>query len=157
MNWYDNEGREILKNKWTMKGILDEPPCRASMKNSDNKRMMKRKRSWKLKVKPCDDLDGASRWDNAENFKLRKSKDEASRTEKCDMSNNSGTKKTRSLRWNNNKNYVMPILHQFKLMTSNGFGILLILVERIKRDIAKTWEGIDGTTGGIERTNGLKW
>ena len=44
----------------------------------------------------------------------------------------------------------MRILHQFKLMTSNGFGILLILVERIKRDIAQTWEGIDGTTGGIE-------
>ena len=43
----------------------------------------------------------------------------------------------------------MPILHQFKLMTSNGFGRLLILVERIKRDIAQTWEGIDGTTGGI--------
>ena len=31
----------------------------------------------------------------------------------------------------------MRILHQFKLMTSNGFGILLILVERIKRDISK--------------------
>ena len=43
----------------------------------------------------------------------------------------------------------MPILHRFKLMTSNGFGILLILVERIKRDIAQTSEGIDGTTGGI--------
>ena len=43
----------------------------------------------------------------------------------------------------------MPILHQFKLMTSNGFGILLILVERIRRDIVQTWEGIDGTSGGI--------
>ena len=43
----------------------------------------------------------------------------------------------------------MLILHQIKLMTSNGFGILLIPVERIKRDIAQTWEGIDGTTGGI--------
>ena len=30
----------------------------------------------------------------------------------------------------------MLILHQFKLMTSNGFGIPLILVEKIKRDIA---------------------
>ena len=58
-----------------MKGILDEPPCRASMKNSGNKRMTKRKRSWKHKVKPCDDLDGASRRDNAENLELRK-KDE---------------------------------------------------------------------------------
>ena len=37
---------------------------------------------------------------------------------------------------NKNKNYVMHILHQFRLMTSNGFGILLILVERIKIDIA---------------------
>ena len=36
-----------------------------------------------------------------------------------------------------------------KLMTSNGFDILLILVERIKRDIAQTSEGIDGTTGRI--------
>ena len=43
----------------------------------------------------------------------------------------------------------MLILHQIKLMTSNGFGILLILVERSKRDIAPTREGIDGTTGGI--------
>ena len=46
----------------------------------------------------------------------------------------------------------MHILHQFRLMTSNGFGLLLILVERIKRDIEQTWEGLDGTTGGIETT-----
>ena len=31
--------------------------------------------------------------DNAENFELRKIKDEASWTEKCDMMNNSGKKK----------------------------------------------------------------
>ena len=37
---------------------------------------------------------------------------------------------------NKNKNYIMLILHQFKLMTSSGFGILLILVERIKIHIA---------------------
>ena len=43
----------------------------------------------------------------------------------------------------------MLILHQIKLMTSNGFGILLIPVERIKRDIAQTSEGSDGTTDGI--------
>ena len=41
-------------------------------------------------------------------------------------------------RRNKNKNYIMLNLHQFKLMTSNGFGILLILVERIKIDIAST-------------------
>ena len=58
---------------------------------------------------------------------------------------------------NKNKNYVMHILHQFKLMISNGFGILLILVERIKRDIAQTWEGLQRTTGRIETTNKLIW
>ena len=35
-------------------------------------------------------------------------------------------------------------------MTNNGFGTLLILVARIKRDIAETWEGLQGTTGRIE-------
>ena len=43
-------------------------------KNSGNKRMMKRKRSWKHKVKPCEDLDEASRLDNWENLELRKEK-----------------------------------------------------------------------------------
>ena len=45
----------------------------------------------------------------------------------------------------------MRIQHQFKLMTSNGFGILLILVERIKRDIAQTWEKLEQTTGRIQK------
>ena len=43
--------------------------------------MIKRKRSWQHKVKPCDDLDGTSRRDNAENLELRK-KDEQHITEK---------------------------------------------------------------------------
>ena len=72
---------EFLKNNWRMKGILDEAPCRASMKNSGNKRMIKRKRSWQHKVKPCNDLGGASRRDNAEYLELRK-KDEQHITEK---------------------------------------------------------------------------
>ena len=55
--------------------------------------MIKIMGSWKHKVKPCDDLEGASQWDNAENMELRKRKDEASWTEKCDMMNNSGKKK----------------------------------------------------------------
>ena len=84
---------EILKNKVRMKEILDEPSCRASMKNSGNKRITKRKISWKHEVKTCNDLDGASRRDKAKNLKLRKRKDEASRTEKCDMMNNDGKKK----------------------------------------------------------------
>ena len=36
-------------------------------------------------------------------------------------------------------------------MTSNGFDILLILVERIKIDIALTWENIERTTGRVEK------
>ena len=43
----------------------------------------------------------------------------------------------------------MPILHQFKLMTSNGFGILLILVERIKIDIASTWKVFNEPSVGL--------
>ena len=49
----------------------------------------------------------------------------------------------------------MRILYQFKLMTSNGFGILLILIERIKIDIAQTWENLQRTTGRIETMNEL--
>ena len=42
-------------------------------------------------------------------------------------------------------------------MTINEFGILLILVEKIKRDIAQTWEVIERTTGSVETTNKLIW
>ena len=50
----------------------------------------------------------------------------------------------------------MRVLHQFKLMTRNGFGILLILIEKgLKRDIAQTWEGLQRTIGRIETTNKL--
>ena len=126
------------------------------MKNSGNKRMMKRKRSWKHKVKPCNDLDGDLRWYNRENLELRKEKMNT-RTENYFIMNNLRKKRIESPRGNKNKIYCMLILHQIKLMTSNGFGILLIPVERIKRDIAQAWEGIDGTTGGIETTNKLIW
>ena len=68
-------------------------------------------------------------------MELRKRKDEASQTEKNDMMNNSRKKKLDHLDERIIRITFMRILHQFKLMTSNGFGILLILVERIKRDI----------------------
>ena len=51
----------------------------------------------------------------------------------------------------------MFIHHQIKLMASNGLGILLILVERIKRDIEQTWENLQRTTGRIETTNKSMW
>ena len=37
---------------------------------------------------------------------------------------------------NKNKNYVMLILHQVELMTSNGFSIQLIPLKRLRRDIS---------------------
>ena len=66
--WRVITSREILTNNLRMNRVLDEPPCRASMKNSGNKRMIERKRSWKHRVKPCDDLEGATKWVN---FELR--------------------------------------------------------------------------------------
>ena len=45
----------------------------------------------------------------------------------------------------------MRILHQFKLMTSNGFGILLILLAGLRIDIVQTWEKLEQTTGRIRK------
>ena len=77
------------------------------------------------------------------------------RTENYFIMNNLQKKRIESPRGNKNKIYCMLILHQIKLMTSNGFGILLIPVERINRDIAQTGEGLDRSTGRIwkERMN----
>ena len=71
----DHNSEKILKNKTRMKGILDEPPCRASMKNSDNKRMIKR--NGKLKRTPGEALqwlDEALKWYNWNNLELQKEK-----------------------------------------------------------------------------------
>ena len=138
-----------------MKRILAEPPCWASMKNSGNKRMIERKRSWKHKVKPCDDLDGASWWYNRENLELRKEK-MITRTKNYFIMNNLRKKRIESPRGNKNKIYCMLILHQIKLMTSNGFCILLILLENgLRGNIAQNLRKSSWTTGRIERTNGL--
>ena len=67
--WRIITSREFLKNNWRMKGILDEPPCWSSMKNSNNKRMIKRNGNLKEQGEPCNDLDGASWWNNWENLK----------------------------------------------------------------------------------------
>ena len=45
----------------------------------------------------------------------------------------------------------MIVLHQYKLMTSNGFGILLILVERIKRDISQLEKVFNEPPVGLEQ------
>ena len=72
------------------------------------------------------------------NLELPKRKDEQFRTENYFIMNNLRKKRIELPRGNKNKIYCMLILHQIKLMTSKGFGILLILVERIKIDIAQT-------------------
>ena len=143
--------RKILKNNWRMKGILDEPSCSASMKNSGNERMIERNRSWKHKVKPCDDLYGASRRDNAENLELQKKNRWNTRTENYFIMNNLRKKRIESPRGNKNKIYCMLILHQIQLMTSNGFGTLLIPVERIKRDITKLEKVFNESPVGLEQ------
>ena len=51
----------------------------------------------------------------------------------------------------------MLILHQIKLMTSNGFGMQLIIVEKGLRGMwRKTLESLHEPPVGFERTNGLK-
>ena len=61
-----------------------------------------------------------------------------------------------SLGWNKNKIYCMFILHQNKLMTSNGFRILLILIEKeLRSDISQTWEGLHEPPVELKWTNGL--
>ena len=44
----------------------------------------------------------------------------------------------------------MRILHQYKLMISNGFGMPLILLEKIEARNSATWEGLQRTTIRIE-------
>ena len=133
-----------------MKRILDKPPCRASIKNSGNKRMIERKRSWKHKVKPCDDLEGASRRYKAENLGLQKRKRWSTRVENYFIMNNLRKKRIESPRGNKNKIYCMLILHQITLMTSNGFPILLILIGKsIMGDIAQNLRKSSWTTGRI--------
>ena len=61
-----------------------------------------------------------------------------------------------SLGWNKNKIYCMLILHQIKLMTSNGFQILLILLEKDCGGIAQNLRKSSWTTSMIGRTNELK-
>ena len=93
-------------------------------------------RSWKQKVKPCNDLDGSSWWrergtPGKEKMKQLKPRIYSSWT-------NSG-RMNPSIGWSKNKTYVMRILHQFKLMTSNEFGILLILVETLQKNTLPWW------------------
>ena len=125
-----------------MKGILDEPPCRASMKNSGNKRMIKR--NGNLKRTPGETLqwlDEALKWYNWNNLERRKEK----------MNN------LEPIVWYHERTPEEGINHleetRIRITLCLGFtnldwwqatdlGILLILVERIKIDIAQTWEGL---------------
>ena len=120
--------REILKNNWRMKRILDEPPYRASMKNSGNKRWWDRMTEERIRW--------ALRWfrwrfrrNGRGNLNSRKEKMKTLGTRIYSSRTNSEGRDY-SLGWNKNKIYCMLILHQIKLMTSNGFCILLILLEK---------------------------
>ena len=85
----------------------------------------------KNKVEALKWLNGVLRRDRTENLGTPEKKDET-----IEIENLKNLRNKELITWmNKNKNYVMCILHQFKLMTSSGFGILLILIENIKRDI----------------------
>ena len=81
-------------------------------------------------------LDGTSRRDKTGSLELQKRKDDATWNQEFLPHEQTPEEGIEFTLWHKNKNYIMLILHQLKLMTSNGFGIPLILVERIKRDIA---------------------
>ena len=67
-------------------------------------------------------------------------------------------KKDYSLGWNKNKIYCMLILHQIKLMTSNGFlHTTYSSWKGLRCDISQTWEGLREPPVGLERTNELIW
>ena len=99
-----------------MKGILDEPSCRTFMKNSDKQKNDQTERKMRrVRLKPCNDQMKLS---NEIKRKLGtpEKKDETNETE-----NFKGLRNKELITWmNKNKNYVMLILHQFKLMTNNG-------------------------------------
>ena len=89
----------------------------------------------RIRLKPCDELDGASRRDKLKNLELLKRKDEQLRTKRLFIKKNLRRKELIIfMKEEQELRYAYP--SSIKLMTSNGFGIPLILVERIKRDMA---------------------
>ena len=126
----------------------EEPPY---TKEWSKEMKVEKDRLWR-----CKDLDEASRWDTWENLELWKIKDEQLRIGNLISWTTSGRRIETTL-MNKNKNYVMLILHQVKLMTSNGFGIWLILLEKIEaRKEHKLEEVLNEPPVGIE-TNGNTW
>ena len=96
--------------------------------------MMRSNEGRKNKIKACGDLDGGSDEMAEEIWTPEKKRWKTLGTRIYSLRTNSEGKDY-SLGWNKNKIYCMLILHQIKLMTNNGFGILLILLE-------KDWEEI---------------
>ena len=116
-----------------------------TMKNSGNESM--RSERWKNKIQGLRWI----RWswnDMIEIAWMSGKQDEQLRTEIM-IWWTSSRQRIKSPWRNKNKNYVMHLLHQFKLMTTKGFGILLILVGKIKRDLAQAWVNLQRTTGRI--------
>ena len=129
-----------------MKRILDESPCRASMKNSGNKGMIKRK--GKLKRTPGEALqwlDEALKWYNWNNLELRKEK----WTNEIKNYDESPEKGINHLDETRIRITLCLAFTHLDWWQATDFCILLILVERIKIDMAQTWEGLRRTTGRI--------
>ena len=99
--WTLLEGIKSLMNH------LVEPPWRTPV----NKRITKIKRSWKHKVKPCNDLDGSPWWYNWESLEPREEKIKhlEPRMWYDEPLRNAANELTQR---NKNNNYIMLIPHQ---------------------------------------------
>ena len=140
------------ESQWTLReGIksLMNPSCRTFMKNSRKQKedQTEGKRSWKTQGETLQWLDGPSRWYIWESLELRKRKDETIETENL--------VNLRNKELNHLDETIIRITLCLSFTNSNwwqamDFGILLILVERIKIDIVPTWESHRQVTGRIE-------
>ena len=112
LNFSNKNLDELLKNELNH----EEPPWRTPVTKDDE-------------IKACDDLNGGSEKIAEEKLNSGKEKMKTLGTRIYSSRTNSEGRDY-SLWENKNKIYCMPILHQVKLMTSNGFRILLILLEK---------------------------
>ena len=95
-------------------------------------------------------------WDGRGNWTLGKEKMKTLGTRIYSSRTNSEGRDY-SLGRNKNKIYCMFILHQIKLMTSNGFCILLILLEKgLRSDMSQNLRRSSWTTGRIGKNKWIK-
>ena len=112
----------ILMNSWKNELIHKEPPCRTPVTKGWRDRMKEERIRWALRW-----FRWRFRWNGCGNLNSGKEKMKTLGT-RIYSSRTNAEERDYSLGWNKNKIYCMLILHQIKLMTSNGFCIPHILI-----------------------------